>query len=226
MATKRRRSPKVSCIQHIDTNSLTVQGNDDHFEEKQVVPVENVHQPVENVLTGFLDDDLTGDCIDLTDDFIDLTDDGVITGEKKENEYIGEQEKKNEYIGEKEKENEFIGEKEKENENATAAVKKKKKRPPCESCACGCGEYSRACGGQQTRNAGCLKREHGELCWASKFSEEKQMLRAPGNLEAHKAQLQAATSQLKSWRDSRTTESRSKDYSSCTKGEGRSEHWP
>ena len=47
---------------------------DDHFKEKQVVPVENVHQPVENVITG--------DCVDITDNFIDLTDDGVITGEK------------------------------------------------------------------------------------------------------------------------------------------------
>ena len=83
MAIKRLRNPKVSCIQHIDVNSLTVQEIDDYFEEEQVVPVENVsHQPVENVITGVLNDDLTGDFIDLTGEFVDLTDDGVITGEK------------------------------------------------------------------------------------------------------------------------------------------------
>ena len=161
-----------------------MQENDDHFEEKQVVPVENVHQPVENVLTGFLDDDLTGGCIDITDDFIDLTDDGVTIGEKEENEYIGEKENENEYIGEKEKENEHIGEKKKENENTTAAVTKR--WSPLQSCACGCGEYSRGCGGQQTRNVGCLQREHGDH-WYQKSSEEKRMLRAPGNIEALKA---------------------------------------
>ena len=92
MPIKRSRSPKVSCIQHIDANSLTVQEIDDRFEEKQVVPVENVYQPVENVITGVIDNVLTGDFIDLTGDDESTADDGVNTGKKKENEYIGENE--------------------------------------------------------------------------------------------------------------------------------------
>ena len=159
MPIKRLRSPKVSCIQHIDANNLTVQEIDDHFEEKQVVPVENVHQPIENVITGVIDNVLTGDFIDLTGDDAFTADDGVILAHKKENVYIGENE-----------------------DNRTTAAVKKKQKPSC-SCSCGCGAYSRSAGGQRTRAVKCLELQHGDA-WLLKSREERRMLRAPGNERA------------------------------------------